>query len=273
MKLVGTLFALVALASTSCSATVDGAPVGIDNRPSTSDDCDELHKLSETVTGDEHIADAAQLEELADAMSTCMTLDEMVNSPQSFSINGQPQPAETRDCYRPFVEANPSSFLIAAHNSFFDEPTEVPHRDHWVEALAACLPASYLLPNYLAPIYHEPEHLSCYDSVYRPVHQEPLVRALLKETPESDLSETELHLAFDPMYQCASFMELDLGSDLFDTLTEDSGACLESLAPRFLLFQGASAPLVTEDEYKAAFADCLTAEELGMFKDPATPKD
>lgn len=263
MKLRGTLFALAVLAGTSCSATADGTTIGIGNQDAVANDgCNDFNELTETINVDEHIADPEQLEAVGEAIATCMTLDEAVDIPFSFMIGARQQPESVRDCYRPFVAAETTSFVIAGHNQFFDQPTDSPHREHWLEALAACLPASYILPAYLAPTYLKPEHLSCYDSVYRPTHLKPLMGAYSDQAPASELSEADLRLTFDPMYQCAAFMEGQYGPEFISTLGDDSAACFESLAPRFLLFQSAVDPLVTDDEFNKALVECLNPKEL-----------
>lgn len=226
MRFRGLLFGFVVVLCNGCAEP--GFGIGAPQGP-----CEAvLDELNQVDQSDNAPADPQRLEELVDEAVPCLSPADLAPLADAWFLDEVDLPETAVQCLEPFVDAHTDSFLTVVHNQTHRLPSAEPHHQRWVEAMAACVPASYVLGSRLPPAFTEPESLSCYDEVYEPVNLLPFfenIDTFDDRVDYSDWPEDKLRTFYGPMYQRADFLDASLGSEFIAVLSDTAIVCIEGL--------------------------------------------
>ena len=250
-------FAIVLLTITGCGA------LGIQTAAARQAECvDLINEFNRVNKSANEPATPERLPALVEEALSCMKTSDPLDAALSWHLNERDLPFATRTCLAPFVKDHPESFLIVSHNHTHRLETTDPHAGRWVDAMSACVPASYVLSDRLPPVYLEPENLDCYDQAYEPANLVPYFENINKfdeRVVYSDWPEDDLRNVYGPMYGCAEFVRLAMPTEVSSVMSEQSLTCAEGLASDFLLFTRENPPPGFEEEYNRGLLRLLDA--------------
>lgn len=206
-----------------------------------------------------------ELKEISQKAASCLDLDDVLAAVAGWNLNDRRLPSSTRACLPAFVRRDVPAFLEFLHNDVHDRPTGEESGATWAEAMATCVPASYVLLDRFEDVFDAPEAQECADSAYkRPDDLLPYFENLVLQDdrlPYSEWTEEDLDAVFDPMYGCADFLPFSYPPEVTENISDDSASCLRKMLQEYHLASREVIPDETAAEVDSVALNCFTADE------------